>query len=656
MISTMTYKSRSRGRVFFKVARFLFGPSACIWKESNGVNIVKCLSNSRQKHTARKAKHRQHSRLTDFLLGEEYGSQTYRSVHTSGQCSDKQKWSYIHCASPIPLLGVTIGRGLQNRVEKHPDKASAIFPKQSVQLTFQELLQKADKLAAGLKKLGIKKGDRVGIWGPNSQEWVITQYATSRAGIILVNINPAYTSTELMFALKKSGCKALVAAPGFKHADYFEMLRSILPGLNNHNSGTQLQSHGLPDLKYVIAYGNTQAGALDFGDVMSSATPSEIEEIFDLQDKLQIDDPINIQFTSGTTGNPKGACLSHHNMVNNSYFVGLRLGYHEHDDVICCPAPLFHSFGMVLASLMNVSHGTTTVWPNPVFNPEDTLKAVETYKCTSLYGVPTMFIDMLCSPVLDKVDLSSLRTGIMGGSPCPIETMKAVRDRMKMPDMTVCYGSTETSPISFQSTKECSIEQRVSTVGKVLEHIEAKIIDSEGRVLPQGETGQLCTRGINNMLGYWDDPEKTEKVLGRDRWYHTGDLAVMTEGGYCSIVGREKDMLIRGGDNIYPLEIEQILYEHPKIKEIQVIGVPDKRLGEQVCAWIEVKNGETLTEEEVKDFCKDKMAKFKIPHYVMFVTKFPITGSGKIQKFLMRDESVKLLKLDQLNDAFSTID
>ncbi|GFR73180.1 acyl-CoA synthetase family member 2, mitochondrial [Elysia marginata] len=568
-----------------------------------------------------------------------------RFFHSSNQCQSEQKWSYIHGTSSIPLLGITIGQALQEKVDKHPDKPAAIFSKENVQLSFQGLLQKTDQLAAGFRRLGISKGDRVGIWGPNSSQWVLTQYATARTGIILVNLNPSYAANELKFALKKSGCKAIVADQGFKNTDYFEVLRSILPELNNHIAGTPLQSKELPDLKHVIAYNNTQAGAIGLGDLMSSATPSEIKEIFDLQDKLQFDDPINIQFTSGTTGNPKGTCLSHHGLINNCYFVGLRLGYHEHDAVICCPAPLYHSFGMVLASLTNVTHGTTTVWPSPAFNPEETLRAVETYKCTSLYGVPTMFIDMLCSPEFDKVDLSTLRTGVMGGSPCPIETMREVRDRMNLPGMTVCYGSTETSPISFQSTRECSVEKRVSTVGKVLDHIEAKIIDHEGHVVPVGEKGELCTRGINNMLEYWDDPEKTKTAIGRDNWYHTGDLAVMTNDGYCSIVGRKKDMLVRGGENIYPLDIEQILYEHPKIKEVQVIGVPDKRLGEQVCAWVEVKDGMSLTQQEVKDFCKDKMARFKIPYYVLFVTSFPKTVTGKIQKFVMREKSIEMLEL-----------
>ncbi|KAK3738072.1 hypothetical protein RRG08_064975 [Elysia crispata] len=590
-------------RVFSSLVSTKIKTCACVLNKPGGDKYRR-----NQIHPTRTAKNgitHQHSH-DGCLLGKLYPQSQFHTsrsfFHTSGQCQPHQKWSYIHGPSSVPLLGVTIGRALQDKTSKHPDKPAAIFRQENVQFSFQELLEKADQLAAGLRRLGINKGDRLGIWGPNTSEWVLTQYATARAGIIMVNINPSYRLNELKFALKKSGCKAIIAAPGFKDTDYFVMLRSVLPELDNHKAGASLESEELPDLKHVIAYDNNQDGVLSLEDIMSSSTSSEIKEIFDLQDKLQFDDPINIQFTSGTTGNPKGACLSHHNIMNNSYFVGLRCGYHEHEAIICCPVPLYHCFGMVLASLSNVSHGATSVWPSPAFNPEETLRAVETYKCTALYGVPTMFIDMLCSHEFDKVDLSSLQTGIMAGSPCPIETMKEVRDKMNLHKMTVCYGSTETSPVSFQSTKDCSLEKRVSTVGKVLDHIEAKIIDHEGHIVPFGEKGELCTRGTNNMLEYWDDPEKTKSVMGSDQWYHTGDLAVMTEDGYCSIVGREKDMLIRGGENIYPLEIEQILYEHPKVKDIQVIGVPDKRLGEQVCAWIEVKEDMTLTEEEVKDF------------------------------------------------------
>uniref|UniRef100_A0A0B7B2P5 Medium-chain acyl-CoA ligase ACSF2, mitochondrial n=1 Tax=Arion vulgaris TaxID=1028688 RepID=A0A0B7B2P5_9EUPU len=569
------------------------------------------------------------------------------SADTSAQ-ANSLKWSYIHGSSPISLLGTTIGKCFQNCVEVNPDKTAVIFFKDGVSLTFAELLEKADQLAAGFMSLGVRKGDRVGIWGPNSVEWVITQYATARAGNILVNINPSYRAGELKYALHKAGCKLLVASTGFKNVNYLDMLREIIPELDRLSPGATVTSKELPNLKYILTMGpDFYPGTFRFDDVLMSATQSQKQSIFDLQDQLQFDDPINIQFTSGTTGSPKGATLSHNNIINNSYFVGLRCGYHQHESVICAPVPLYHCFGMVMASLQMITHSATLVWPSPTFDPVYVLKAVEAHKCTALYGVPTMFIDILNHPLCDKTDTSSLITGIMAGATCPIEVVKALLKRVNMHKFTVCYGSTETSPVSFQSTGDCTPEKRVSTVGKVLDHVEAKVIDSEGRVLPVGSAGELCTRGSNNMLGYWDDPVKTAQVITPDRWYHTGDLAVMSADGYCSIVGRIKDMLIRGGENIYPLEIEQVLYNHPKIKDIQVIGVPDFRLGEQVCAWIVVKDGQTLTEEEVRSFCKDKMARFKIPHYILFVDSFPTTITGKIQKYIMREETIKKLGLTQ---------
>ncbi|BFZ14963.1 hypothetical protein BsWGS_18002 [Bradybaena similaris] len=530
----------------------------------------------------------------------------YASFHTSGQtAAHAKKWSYIHGPSSVPLLGTTIGKRLQEKVEAHPDKTAVIFFKDGITLTFAELLEK-------------------------------------------VNINPSYRPIELEYALRKSGCKLLVASTGFKNLDYFKMLSEIMPELQQLPVGAAIKSEKLPALQYVVMMDSDKyPGTLRFEDVMESSTPSHRQSVLDLQDQLQFDDPINIQFTSGTTGSPKGATLSHHNIVNNSYFLGLRCGYHEHEAVICAPIPLYHCFGMVMASLQMITHGATLVWPSPVFDPLYVLKAVEEHKCTSLYGVPTMFIDILNHPLCSKTDTSSLITGIMAGAPCPVETVKAVLQRMNMHKFTVCYGSTETSPVSFQSTGGCTLDKRVSTVGKVLDHVEGKVVDLDGRIVPLGSVGELCTRGPNNMLGYWEDPEKTGQAITPDRWYHTGDLAVMTEDGYCSIVGRIKDMLIRGGENIYPLEIEQALYKHPKIKDVQVIGTPDVRLGEQVCAWIVVKDGMTLTEQEVRDFCKDKMARFKIPHYILFVEGFPTTVTGKIQKYVMREETIKKLRLSQ---------
>uniref|UniRef100_A0A0B7AQC8 Medium-chain acyl-CoA ligase ACSF2, mitochondrial n=1 Tax=Arion vulgaris TaxID=1028688 RepID=A0A0B7AQC8_9EUPU len=567
------------------------------------------------------------------------------SVHTSAQ-TNTLKWSYTHGASSIPLLGMTIGKRLQEQVEVNPDKTAVVFFQDGVKLTFAEMLDKVDKLAAGFQSLGVRKGDRVGIWGPNTAEWVLTQYATARAGIILVNVNPSYRTRELEYALKKAGCKLLVASASFKGVDYLSMLREIIPELDTMPGEATINSKVLPDLKYILTIGLGKfPGTFRFDDILTSATLSQRQSIFDLQDQLQFDDPINIQFTSGTTGSPKGVTLSHHNILNNSYFAGFRCGYHQHEAIICVPVPLYHCFGMVLGSMAMISHGATVVWPSPVFDAGFTLRAIEEFRCTSLLGVPTMFIDLLSHPVCASTNFSSMYTGIMSASPCPITLCQAVTQRMNMQKFTVCYGSTETSPVSFQSSTECALDKRVSTVGKVLDHIEGKVINHEGQIVPIGSVGELCTRGPNNMLGYWDDPEKTAKSITPDHWYHTGDLAVMSTDGYCAIVGRIKDMLIRGGENIYPLEIEQVLYQNPKIRDVQVIGVPDKRLGEQVCAWIVVKDGMTLTQKEVTEFCRDKMAKFKIPHYILFVNDFPTTVTGKVQKFVLREEAIKKLNL-----------
>ncbi|XP_059152615.1 medium-chain acyl-CoA ligase ACSF2, mitochondrial-like [Physella acuta] len=556
------------------------------------------------------------------------------------------KWSYVHGASNIPLLGITVGKQLQAMVESCPDRDAMVFFQDRVKLTFGELLEKSDKLAAGLQALGIQRGDCFGILGPNSAEWVLTQYASARAGFILVNINPSYKRDELKYALLKSGCKGIVTAPSFKSQNYVQMLTEIIPELTSLPQGAPINSKELPNMKHIITMGPKHyPGTLLFDDVLNQATPSQIQNIVDTQDLIQFDDPVNIQFTSGTTGSPKGAVLTHHNIVNNSYFVGLRCGYHVHDAVICVPVPLYHCFGMVMACLQSITHGATCVWPSQVFDVPTVLKSIEEFRCTSLYGVPTMIIDILNHPLCEKTDTSSLVTGIMAGSPCPIETMKAVLEKLKIHKITVCYGSTETSPVTLQSTGECSFDKRVSTVGKVLDHQEVKIVDTEGRIVPIGTSGELCTRGSSTMLGYWKDPEKTKDVITPDQWYHTGDLAIMTEEGYCKISGRIKDMLIRGGENIYPLEIEQILYKHPKIKDVQVIGVPDTRLGEQVCAWIVPKTDMTLTEQEVKEFCKDKMARYKIPHYVIFVEDYPKTVSGKVQKYIMRERSIEQLGL-----------
>ncbi|XP_076446786.1 medium-chain acyl-CoA ligase ACSF2, mitochondrial-like isoform X2 [Babylonia areolata] len=570
-------------------------------------------------------------------------SLTASAPKLSGQ---KLTLSYTHGVSDQPLLGTTVGRLLQDRVDTHPDRDAAVFYKDGQRLSFQQLLALADQLAAALLSLGLEKGDRVGIWGPNSVEWVITQFATARAGLILVNINPMYLQHELEFALMKVGCKALVAAPSFKQVDYYHLLFDLIPEMAACPDG-KIHSHRLPHLKLLIMMGKDKVrGAFRFDDLLVAAGPQEVRAIADLQDSLQFDDPINIQFTSGTTGSPKGVTLSHHNIVNNSYSVGRVLDYDNRETRICCPVPLYHCFGMVLASLQMVCHGATVVYPSAAFDPAVTLHTVQDERCTSLYGVPTMFIQMLSHKDMETVNFSSLYTGVMGGSPCPIEVMRRVIDKMGMKEGTVCYGSTETSPVTFQTRRDCSLEKRVSTVGQVHNHVEAKVVGENGEVLPVGVTGEVCTRGYTSMLGYWDDHERTAECLTQDRWFHTGDQGVMDEDGYCHIVGRLKDMIIRGGENVYPVEIEQMLYHHPKVMEVQVVGVPDERMGEEICAWIQVNQGETVTETEIKDFCKEKIARFKIPRYIKFVESFPMTVTGKIQKFKIREQAIKDLALE----------
>ncbi|XP_053399689.1 medium-chain acyl-CoA ligase ACSF2, mitochondrial-like isoform X2 [Mercenaria mercenaria] len=561
--------------------------------------------------------------------------QTEKCINQAFSCSSRLRttaWSYTHGTSDVPLRGITVGKLLKSQTEKTPDREAVVFPSAGVRKKFSQLLEESDRFAAGLLELGLKKGDRVGIWGPNSIEWVLTQYATARAGLVLVNINPLYRSFELEYALQLVDCKAIVCAREYKDQLYYEIMFQLVPELASCKPG-QLRSH---------------VGTLKFSDVMSAGSEASVRKIADLQDSLQFDDPINIQFTSGTTGVSKGATLSHHNIVNNSYFTGLRQDFHNRPARICCPVPLYHCFGMVLACLQIPNHGATCVFPAPGFDPSSSLAAVATEKCTALYGVPTMFIDMLNHSEFHKFDLSTLYTGIMGGSPCPIETMKQVIAKMHMDEVTVCYGTTENSPITFQTDRNDPIDKRVSTVGTVHPHVEAKIIDENGKIAQVGTAGELCTRGYTTMLGYWGNEDKTREVCLPDRWYLTGDIAIMDENGFVQISGRIKDMIIRGGENIYPLEIEQVLYTHPKIKDVQVVGVPDKRFGEQICAWVELKDGETATEEEIRAFCKEKVARFKVPKYVQFVKDFPLTVTGKVQKYKIREAATKSLGLEHV--------
>jgi fatty-acyl-CoA synthase len=514
---------------------------------------------------------------------------------------------------------------------------------QGLRFTYRQLHAEAECVAKGLIALGVSRGDRVGIWGPSSAEWLITQHAAAKAGAILVNVNPAYRLRELEFALQQSGISLLIAATGFRNTSYVEMLQELSPRV--------------PDLRTIVYLGGSRrtsdenppgAGGktiLAWDDLRAAASGVTDADLRERERVLQFDDAVNIQYTSGTTGNPKGATLSHHNILNNGYFVGKTLRYTP-EDRICVPVPFYHCFGCVMGNLAALTHGCTVVLPAETFEPEACLRAIEAERCTSLYGVPTMFIAQLNHPAFATYQLGSLRTGIMAGAPCPVEVMRQVIDRMHMSEVTICYGMTETSPVSFQSGTGDPIEQRVSTVGSIHPHAECKVIDAEsGQVVPRGERGELCTRGYLVMLGYWNDREATRAVLDEARWMHTGDLAVMRDDGYVNIVGRLKDMIIRGGENISPREVEEFLYTHPKVSEVQVIGVPDVKYGEAVCAWIRLREGQSATEDEIRKFCEGQIATFKIPRYVRFTSDFPMTVTGKIQKYKMREISVAELGL-----------
>ncbi|XP_033106891.1 medium-chain acyl-CoA ligase ACSF2, mitochondrial-like [Anneissia japonica] len=563
------------------------------------------------------------------------------SLHRFSSSSSTEKYthSYVHKLSTGPLVGKTIGNCLEDTANRFPERDAVIFCRDGVRRNFATLKEEVDKIAAGLLAIGIKKGDRVGIWGPSTLEWVLTQFSTARFGAILVNINPAYRTEELNYALNKVGCKAIVSAKTFKSQDYYSMLSEICPELETAMPG-DLQSKRVPSLKSVIMMGDDDfPGSLKFNDLYTMGTSEHFSIIEDCKTTLQFDEPINIQFTSGTTGNPKGVTLSHHNIVNNCVIVGRQLDYHLKHHKISIPVPLYHCFGMVLGSLATAVHGATAIFGSPSFEPEATLQAIQNEKCTSQYGTPTMFIDMLHHPNFDQYDLTSLTTGIMAGSPCPIETMKQVNTKMHMKDVTICYGLTETSPVTFQCEMDDPIEKRVSTVGRPSPHNEVKVIDPDtGAVLPINTPGELCSRGYTTMLGYWEDEENTKKAVDGNRWFHTGDLATIDEEGFGKIVGRIKDLIIRGGENIYPTEIEQFLYKHPKIEDVQVIGIPDERLGEEVCAWVKLKADQTATEEEIKQFCKGNISHFKIPKIIHFVDSFPLTVTGKVQKYIMRKE------------------
>jgi fatty-acyl-CoA synthase len=533
--------------------------------------------------------------------------------------------SYAHGVSDVPLLGETIGENLERTVARFGDQEAVVSCHQGVRMTYAEFDEAVDRLASGLIAAGIAKGERVGIWAPNCVEWVLVQFATAKVGAILVNINPAYRSHELEYALRHSGVRMLISARSFKTSDYVAMVGEV--------------RDGLPALEAVVFLESPEWEEL-------AATLVDADAVREGMATLAFDEPINIQYTSGTTGFPKGATLSHHNILNNGFFVAELLEYNEFDRV-CLPVPFYHCFGMVMGNLGAVSHGACIVIPAPGFEPGATLEAVAEERCTSLYGVPTMFIAELEHPEFESFDLDSLRTGIMAGSPCPIEVMKRVQRDMHMSEVGICYGMTETSPVSTQTRPDDSLERRVSTVGRPGPHIEVKIVDPDtGLVVPHGEPGEFCTRGYSVMLGYWGEPEKTDEAIDRGRWMHTGDLATMDAEGYCNIVGRIKDLVIRGGENVYPREVEEFLYTHPDVSDVSVVGVPDERYGEELCAFVVVRGDATLTEDDVREFCRASLAHFKVPRYVVFTDGFPMTVTGKVQKYKMREDAVARLGLE----------
>ncbi|MEV6582582.1 AMP-binding protein [Streptomyces sp. NPDC051582] len=535
--------------------------------------------------------------------------------------------SYASGVFEVPLLGDTIGENLDRTVRRFPDRDALVDLAAGRRWTYAEFAADVDALALGLLDLGIAKGDRVGIWAPNRAEWTLVQYATAKIGAILVTVNPAYRSHEVEYVLRQAGIRLLVAAERFKSSDYAGMIEEVAPRC--------------PDLEFTVLLEGPQWSSL-----LERGRRGDPADLVRAAAGLSPDDPVNIQYTSGTTGFPKGATLSHHNILNNGFFVGELCHYTEQDRV-CIPVPFYHCFGMVMGNLACTSHGAAMVIPAPAFDPRATLDAVEAESCTSLYGVPTMFIAELAAPGFDAYDLSSLRTGIMAGSPCPVEVMKEVIDRMGMREVSICYGMTETSPVSTQTRADDSVERRVSTVGRVGPHLEVKVVDPQsGRTVRRGEPGELCTRGYSVMLGYWGEPERTAEAVDAARWMHTGDLAVMDEDGYLSITGRIKDMVIRGGENVYPREIEEFLHGHPDVLDVQVIGVPDDKYGEELMAWVRMREGAPpLTAAAVRAYCDGRLAHFKIPRYVHVVEEFPMTVTGKVRKVEMRETAARLLGL-----------
>jgi fatty-acyl-CoA synthase len=549
--------------------------------------------------------------------------------------------SYLHGASDVPLLSDTIGAALNRTAAAFPARDALIVRHQNVRYTYAQLLGEVDCAARALLALGVRRGDRVGIWSPNVAEWMVTQYAAAKAGAILVNINPAYRLKELEYALNQSGISVLVSAGAFRRTNYVDMLVALMPELLKSARPGSIGSAAVPALRHLVYLDSATApGGIRWPEFLALGDRLPDDDLADREAQLQFDDPVNIQYTSGTTGAPKGATLSHHNILNNGFFVGRALHYTA-DDRICLPVPFYHCFGCVMGNLAALTHGAAVVVPAPSFESEATLRAIEAERCTSIYGVPTMFIAMLEDPAFGSVGLESLRTGVMAGAPCPVEVMRQVLGRMHVPEVTICYGMTETSPVSFQSSGDDDLELRVSTVGRIHPHVECKIVDPEtGGIVPRGTPGELFTRGYSVMLGYWNNAAATAEAIDAARWMHTGDLAVMRADGTVNISGRIKDMIIRGGENVYPREVEEFLYSHPAVSDVQVIGVPDDKYGEEVCAWIRLRDGHQATADELRDYCRGQIATYKIPRYIRFASEFPTTVTGKIQKFRMREISI----------------
>ncbi|MDF2385947.1 AMP-binding protein [Nostoc ellipsosporum NOK] len=540
--------------------------------------------------------------------------------------------SLVRGADAPPLIEHTIGAALALAAARWGEREALVSVEQDIRWTFAELLERADAFAAGLLALGLEPGERIGIWAPNCIEWTLTQFAAARAGLILVTINPAYRTSEASFTMAKVGLAALVFMDRFKTSDYAAMVAEIAPGL--------------PALRRIFCIGAaTRPGWIAFDQVAGHADDASRRMLAAIGPELRAIDAINIQFTSGTTGQPKGATLSHRNILNNGYFVGLAQRL-QPGDRVCIPVPLYHCFGMVMGNLAALTHGATMVYPAAGFDPGATLAAIERERCTALYGVPTMFIAVLAHPEFERFDIGSLRTGVMAGAVCPEPLMRAVNERLHMPQVTIAYGMTETSPVSFQTAVDDPFERRIGSIGRVQPHLECKIVDEDGEVVPAGTPGELCTRGYSVMLGYWDEPEKTAAVLDAEGWMHSGDLAVIDAAGYGNVVGRLKDMVIRGGENIYPREIEEFLYGHPAVEDVAVVGVPDARMGEELCAWIRLRAGSSGDAEEVRAFCRGRIAHYKVPRYVRFVDTFPTTVTGKVQKYLIREAMIAELGLE----------